>query len=992
MISTSLLLGSLVSYTLLIVGLALWGERQATNPQSLISRILQNRWFYTLGLCAYCSAWCYYGSISIAATSGIYYIPIFLGPILACFLFTPIWERLILIKQRYHINSLTDFISVRYGNTQCLAAVVTLVVALFVVAYIALQIKALVTHFNILVDNPGPITQAPSLATASLLILVLSLLTIVVSLRHIDPTERRPGMMLAVALAGSMKIFTMLLLGVYVTFVAFDGFGDILQQAFTSHADKIAHLQALPSWASWINYTLLSLVAFFCLPHVFHVAVLENRDVKHVKHAAKYLPWYFGGVALFVFPLASAGLIFGLPLTQADVYLPLIVSALDQPALALLAYLGGYSASLSIIVVGSMALAIMISNHWLLPLLNKFNVYNLQHKLLSCRWALVVAILASSYAFAYGPSIKYDLSHFGLLAFVAILQSAPALLGGLFWSRGTSQGIVIGISLGLGMWAYSLLVPMLFDVSQHAGAWYALDVWYVLFNSPVYYLTIQQPDPIFIAVGSGVVLNLCGYILGSLIFTNKHQYQHSSLEFYEAIERQAQHPSIAQYPDTLHLSYIKHQVCNLFRLFMPAHQAEQLMQHCLEQARLKQRLTCSIPELALLKSHVTRCLAGAIGRTNAHELISQHPLITAQDQTELESFYSELLQQLNLTPTELRQQIDQQRRQEHLILQHNRHQSATIDALQHEVDQRKHMEQQLQDLNDQLEEKVCQRTSELEATNNYLNKTLQQLKLTQHQLVESEKMAALGNLVAGISHEINTPIGIGVTAASHLSSEIDKLSHEFQQGTLARSQLTHFTDTATESCNLIMSNLNRASELIKSFKRVAVDQSQEIIRTFSLRNYLDEIILSLKPQLKQTLHHIVIHCDEHLEVAIDPGALSQIITNLIMNSIIHAFGPAEAGIIEIRVQIQQDDIFLTYRDNGKGIPSELLESIFEPFVTTRRNQGGSGLGTHIIYNLVTQRLKGRIKCESPLGEGAIFHMRFPRHQLAQDTNTSQVPS
>ncbi|MBW3586606.1 MAG: HAMP domain-containing histidine kinase, partial [Cyanobacteria bacterium 0813] len=272
--------------------------------------------------------------------------------------------------------------------------------------------------------------------------------------------------------------------------------------------------------------------------------------------------------------------------------------------------------------------------------------------------------------------------------------------------------------------------------------------------------------------------------------------------------------------------------------------------------------------------------------------------------------------------------------------------------------------------NQNLENLVQQRTSEL-------SQTLEDLKSAQNKLVESEKMAALGGLVAGVAHEINTPIGIGITAASLLAEKATKFFELYSNGQIKRSELEKFLDTAMQSSNMILSNLTRAADLIHSFKEVAVDQSSELKRTFNLKNYLEEILTSLTAKLKRTKHKIEIKCDENILLNSYPGVLSQIVTNLVFNSLLHAYDRQDEGILTFDFKLEGDRLIFEYADNGKGIAPENLSKIFEPFFTTKRGQGGTGLGLHIIYNLVTQKLNGTIRCESQLKKGTKFMIEFP---------------
>jgi signal transduction histidine kinase len=233
-------------------------------------------------------------------------------------------------------------------------------------------------------------------------------------------------------------------------------------------------------------------------------------------------------------------------------------------------------------------------------------------------------------------------------------------------------------------------------------------------------------------------------------------------------------------------------------------------------------------------------------------------------------------------------------------------------------------------------------------------------------------MASLGGLVAGVAHEINTPVGICITAASLLADKSTAFFETFKSGQMKRSQLEKFLDTAIQSSSMVLSNLNRAADLISSFKQVAVDQTTEEQRTFNLKQYLSEVLIPLHPKLRTTYHQVEIQGDEAIILNSYPGALAQIITNLLINSLTHAYSPEDAGHLIFDCKQEGEEIILTYSDDGQGIHPENLGKIFDPFFTTKRGQGGSGLGLHIVYNLVIQKLHGTIECESQLGAGTRF--------------------
>ncbi|MBP1961664.1 sensor histidine kinase [Paenibacillus aceris] len=261
-----------------------------------------------------------------------------------------------------------------------------------------------------------------------------------------------------------------------------------------------------------------------------------------------------------------------------------------------------------------------------------------------------------------------------------------------------------------------------------------------------------------------------------------------------------------------------------------------------------------------------------------------------------------------------------------------------------------------------------------------LQQALNTLQITQDQLVQSEKMGALGNLVAGVSHEINTPIGIGVTAITYLDQKTKDFRSLYETGKMKKSDLEQFLSVIGETNAMVQSNLERASSLVRSFKQISVDQSVEVKRSFQLKEYLEGIIASLKPSLKKTRLRVDVFCDEQLNLYTYPGALSQIITNLVMNSLNHAYSLEEEGSLCLRVTDQEDQILLAYSDDGKGMTQAVLDQIFEPFFTTSRGKGGTGLGMNIVYNLVTQSLNGTIQCFSTLGQGSLFIITIPKEE------------
>ena len=299
-------------------------------------------------------------------------------------------------------------------------------------------------------------------------------------------------------------------------------------------------------------------------------------------------------------------------------------------------------------------------------------------------------------------------------------------------------------------------------------------------------------------------------------------------------------------------------------------------------------------------------------------------------------------------------------------------------AILRDVTEKQQIERELRDLNVNLEYRVQTRTAELETANTELQSTLHTLQLAQNELVRAERLASLGSLVAGVAHELNTPIGNSVTVASTLQEKTREFSQEFTGGTLKKSGLTSYIETAGTASDLLMRNLHQARELIASFKQVAVDQTSEKRRKFDLKEVIEEVVATLHPMLKKTPHEVMLKLQPEIELDSFPGPLGQVVTNLVNNAVLHAFDGMEHGTITIEAYAAGSELVeIQIQDNGSGIPQHHLPKIFDPFFTTRLGQGGSGLGLHIVYSIVTRVLGGKINVRSRPSAGTLFTLQLP---------------
>ncbi|WP_052761217.1 PAS-domain containing protein [Sedimenticola thiotaurini] len=459
-----------LSYLALLFLIAYGADRRAARGQSIGA----NPYVYSLSLAVYATSWTYYGSVGRATTDGIGFLPIYLGPTLL-FLIAPFLLRKILkIAQEQHTTSIADFISSRYGKSQKLAGLVTIVAVIGIMPYLALQLKAISTSFNTLIAYPAIISDVSNSTSvftdkALYVTLLLALFTILFATRRLDASEHHEGLMVAIAFESLVKLVAFIAVGIFVSYAMFDGIGSIYQRVESDA--ELALLfsgQALFNDGSWTFLMLLSALTIFCLPRQFQVTVVENTDRSHLDTAMWLFPLYLLLINLFVLPIAVAGLVtFPSDSVNPDTFVLALPMSAEQPALALLVYLGGLSAASGMVIVAAVALSTMICNDLMVPLLMRLGLLSFRLgrtetasgilKTLRRLSILGVLILAYSYFRVIGDS--YALVTIGLVSFAAAAQFAPLIIGGLFWRGATLAGALAGLASGFLVWGYTLVLP-----------------------------------------------------------------------------------------------------------------------------------------------------------------------------------------------------------------------------------------------------------------------------------------------------------------------------------------------------------------------------------------------------------------------------------------------------------------------------------------------------------------------------------------------------
>lgn len=470
MLQTWVVLVASTLYLGVLFAVAFYGDRRADAGRSLIS----GGTIYALSLAVYATSWTYYGSVGRGATTGVEFMPIYLGPTLMLALGWLVLRRIIRISRRNRITSLADFVSARYGKSASLGALVTLIAVVGVVPYISLQLKAVSNTFEIIRRHPeimstSQLGEVPPLNDTALYVaLLLAGFSILFGTRHLDATERHEGIVAAIAFESVVKLIAFVAAGIFVTFGLFGGFGDLFSRAADAKLDALFTLDGGDGYANWIWLTVLSMLAIVLLPRQWQVAVVENVDESHLKRAMWLFPLYLLAINIFVLPIAAAGLLRFGGSVDADTYVLTLPMAEGQQALALLVFIGGLSAATGMIIVETVALSTMVSNSVVMPALLRarsrlVNRDDLAGLVLGIRRTTIVLIMLLGYAYFRLAGEGTALVSIGLVSFAAVAQFAPAILFGLFWKGGTRNAALAGLGAGFLVWFYTLLMPTFAD-------------------------------------------------------------------------------------------------------------------------------------------------------------------------------------------------------------------------------------------------------------------------------------------------------------------------------------------------------------------------------------------------------------------------------------------------------------------------------------------------------------------------------------------------
>jgi Na+/proline symporter/signal transduction histidine kinase len=524
---TAIILTAFV-YLGVLFAIAYYADGRADAGRSVIA----SPYIYSLSLAVYATAWTFYGSVGRAASDGVGFLPIYIGPTLMIALWWVVLRKILRISKQNRITSLADFIASRYGKSALLGGLVTVIAVIGILPYISLQLKAVSSSFTILVQYPEIVMPAKVGAlsirqdTALWVALILAAFTIAFGTRHLDAAEHHQGMVAAIAFESLVKLLAFLAVGVFVTFGIYDGFGDLFARVAAEPKLRamLTPLEGVAGgYANWVWLTILSMMAIMFLPRQFQVAVIENLDEKHLNKAIWLFPVYMLAINVFVLPIAFGGrLHFPDGSVDADTFVLTLPMAEKRELLALLVFIGGLSAATGMVIVETIALSTMACNDLVMPVLLRLRRLRLNERrdltglLLGIRRGAIVLILLLGYLYFKLAGEAYALVSIGLISFAAVAQFAPAILGGIFWKGGTRAGALYGLLAGFAVWLYTLLLPAL-----ARSGWLPISLldqgpFGIELLKPLQLFGLAGLDQISHAMIWSMIANVGAYVIGSL--------------------------------------------------------------------------------------------------------------------------------------------------------------------------------------------------------------------------------------------------------------------------------------------------------------------------------------------------------------------------------------------------------------------------------------------------------------------------------------------
>lgn len=892
--SNYILIAVIIAYLAFLFFVAFWAEKNTK------SKWVNNPYIYVLSLAVYCSAWTYYGSVGVASKSGIDFLAIYLGPVIAAPLWILILRKCIKLAKQHKVSSIADFISLRYGNNRFLGALVTLVCVFGVVPYISLQLKAISETFEILTGNS--FYHATSVLSDSTFYIALLLAVFVAffGTRATDASQLRKGIITTVAVESVLKLGFFLAIGVYVTFYLFDGTTDIYEQAkLLPNFEKTTSFSSLDNGFNWLFTIGLSFSAIFLLPRQFQVAVVENDRERYLKKAIWLFPLYLLLFNVFVIFIAWAGNLSLPDSVNHDYYTLLLPMEEGNTILALVVFLGGFSAVVSMIIVSTLALSTMVSNNLVIPYgfldrLSKGDPEKNATYIKNIRRISIFSLIISAYLFYVDFSYELSLFSIGLISFVVIAQLAPAFFIGLFWNRGTGRAAIVGIILGVLVVGYTLVFPFTLSVLNGNTTFMEKGLFGIAALRPYQLFGIDFLSPEAHAFFWSMCVNTFSFLVVSVQSRVSYRERNYAELFVNSGTLSSLQEGAFVWKGEAYVSDIREVLVRFL--------GEQRTSRALKLFNLKYNITeASDTADPRLINFSERLLTGSIGSASAKILIGS----VSKEK-----------------PVSLPQVLK--------ILEESKKTLANNKLLK---------EQQI----------------ELEKRAVALREANEELQV-QDQLKDE--------FLDTVSHELKTPV-TAIRAASEVLLD-DEMPIDL------RKQFLQNITADTQRLETLIHN-------ILDLEKLTHGRDEIVFEHLNIADTIEKAVAGVLPLADKKNSEVIFKKSEDIWIACDDDRIQQVLTNILSNAL--KFVPEERGSVVIETRNGEKDVAVSITDNGKGIPAEDMNYIFEKFYQSKnqniKKPEGSGFGLAICKQII-ERHGGRIWADETHKNGARFVFTIPK--------------
>jgi Na+/proline symporter/signal transduction histidine kinase len=973
-----LLLSIILGYLLLLFSVAYFAERKELQGKSLVS----NPYIYSLSLAVYCTSWTFYGSVGKAANAGLSFLTIYIGPTLMAALWWLVLRKIVYLSRENRITTISDFISSRYGKSIGLSVLVTIVAVVGITPYLGLQLKAVMTSFALMSGRPES-----GHFTGAFISLLLGVFAVIFGARRLDASERHGGLVFAVAFESAIKLVSFLLVGFFVTYGLFHGFGDIfgkIQQGPYAAVMKIGKGSPV-GFSQWISLTFLSMMAIMFLPRQFHVAVVENYSVDHIKKAMWLFPLYLFLINIFVLPIACGGLLLGDLPSVADYFVLSIPMHYGHPLLAIIVFIGGFSAATAMIIVESIALSTMVMNSFVVPTLWDLSaITNFHAVILNIKRLVILGCVFLGYTFAIYLGQVDTLVDIGLKSFEAVTIFAPSILLGLYWKGGNKKGAIAGILAGFGIWIYTLLIPAL----MRAGIIQKGDLMESIFSSTIFNPTalfgLQGLDRWSHSLFWGLFLNICFYVGVSLLTRQSDDETHQAIVFVDSFS-------------PLHLGPVYRpsgiaEVEDILGQYIGPDEARDVVDGFLKKHGLT-RPSLSGEWLIKLREEAERVLSGAMGPSISTLVFQDRMVLTHDEAMRVSDSIQHISRSLRLS----RQELAEANRQLAMLKEFSENiieslplGVATLDeALRVTywnsgmemitgVEKSDSLECDASGLLTCLEPRLftpAVREGEITCRRNFdpqivlkgyvsrltgaqkgyvlVLEDITEKKKIEEELFRATKHASVGRLAAGVAHEIGNPL-------ASISSLVQELQTE---------DVSSFTK---DSLTTINEHVHRIARIVRSLGDFARLYPRQKVAT-SLGDILENTLNLVR--YDKNFRKIEIRTDIQATppLTIDPDQIQQVFLNLILNA---RDAMPNGGSLDISLKHSDGNVLMLFSDTGCGIDPEVRDKVFDPFFSTKGPAKGTGLGLSICYSIIKDH-GGTIEIDSEKDKGTRFTIKIP---------------